>query len=173
MLLTELFGFFSLSALSMWGFLMAFFFNAFVFVIGVNRNTTLLLSSFIMMISYSISDYFFNWLSIYNTTYLDWVVYDIATIAFLLFSLYFIKNKTPSFNYLLIGLSINAILAVFMFIDTSILLNNQPWFFWNVYTFSVLIVDLLMIAALIIDKDFLHLKKIRLIGKKTSYIVGS
>lgn len=75
MLLTEFFGFFSLSAFIMWGFLMAFFFNIFVYTLDVKRKTTLLLSSFIMMVSYTISDYFFTWLSIKVKIYLDWAIY--------------------------------------------------------------------------------------------------
>ena len=84
MLLQDLFGLFSLSAFFMWGFLMAFFFNAFVYSLGVKRGTTLLLSSFVMMCSYTLSDYFFTWLSLKNSLYLNFALYDIATIIALL-----------------------------------------------------------------------------------------
>jgi hypothetical protein len=56
MFLTELFGVFSLSALAVWGFLMAFFFNVFVYSLGIKQGTTLLLSSFIMAVSYIVGD---------------------------------------------------------------------------------------------------------------------
>ncbi|GAA71602.1 hypothetical protein P20439_1678 [Pseudoalteromonas sp. BSi20439] len=92
MFLTEFFGFFSLSALVMWGFLMAFFFNVFVFSIGVKRNTTLLASSFILFISYSSSDYFLTWLSIYEITYLDWALYDLVTLIALAITYKLIKK---------------------------------------------------------------------------------
>ena len=58
MFLAEFFGYFSLSALVTWAFLMAFFFNLFVYSLGVKRETTLLFSSFIMMASYTATDYF-------------------------------------------------------------------------------------------------------------------
>ncbi|GAA64377.1 hypothetical protein P20311_2172 [Pseudoalteromonas sp. BSi20311] len=97
MFLTEFFGLFSLSAYMMWGFLMAFFFNAFVFSLGIKRESTLLLSSFVMMVSYSSSDYFYTWLSIQNGFLLDWALYDIFTIIALLIVAFFIKKNNSFF----------------------------------------------------------------------------
>ncbi|MBE0359981.1 hypothetical protein [Pseudoalteromonas aliena] len=174
MFLTEFFGFFSLSALTMWGFLMAFFFNAFVYSLSVKRNTTLLLSSFVMMLSYTVSDYFFTWLSIKTTVLLDWAIYDLITIAILTVAFLIIKKSTPSFLYLIVGLTINSSLFLSMYIDMYIYKNQEPWFLWNIYTFSVNIIDLMMIVALITDRDFLGLhilksKFVSLLKPKKNY----
>ncbi|WP_259396038.1 hypothetical protein [Pseudoalteromonas sp. SR45-1] len=161
MILTELFGLFSLSAFTMWGFLMTFFFNVFVYSLDVKRGTTLLLSSFIMMISYTLSDYFYTWLSIKNSIYLDWALYDISTILALICIYKITEKTTPSFLYLIVGLSINSIFFFCMYLDMYIFGNMERWFFWDVYTYAVNLMDLIMIVALIIDRDFLGLHKLK------------
>ncbi len=161
MFLTELFGVFSLSAFVVWGMLMAFFFNVFVYTLGVKRKTTLLLSSFIMATSYMAGDFLFTWLSPVPATYLDWALYDVVTIVFLVSSYFVFKKTTPSFLYLIIGLSINTTLFLLMYLDLFIYGNTQPWFFWDIYSFGVNIVDLSMIVALIVDCDFLGLNKFK------------
>ena len=161
MFITEFFGFFSLSAFASWGFLMAFFFNAFVFTLGIKRNTTLLLSSFIMMLSYTISNYFFTWLSVENSVYLDWALYDYATIAVLVLAFYIFKKTTPSFLYIITGLILNSIFSLSMYLDIYINENRDAWFLWDLYAFSVNIIDLIMIVVLIVDRDFLGLNKLK------------
>ena len=161
MILTELFGLFSLSAFTMWGFLMTFFFNVFVYSLGVKRDTTLLLSSFIMMISYTVSDYFYTWLSIRESVYIEWAIYDIVTIAALMCIYKTINNTTPSFLYLIVGLSINSVLFLSMYLDMYIFKNQEPWLLWDVYTYTVNFTDLVMIVVLIIDRDFLGLHKLK------------
>ena len=166
MFLTEFFGFFSLSAFTMWGFLMAFFFNVFVYTLNVKRNTTLLLSSFIMMVSYTLSDYFFTWLSIKTAVLLDWAIYDIFTILCLLIAIAILRKTTPSFLYLVVGLTINSVFFSLMYLDLNVYQNKEPWLFWDIYTFTVNIIDLAMIVALIVDRDFLglHILKNKLIS---------
>jgi len=161
MILTELFGLFSLSAFTMWGFLMTFFFNVFVYSLDVKRGTTLLLSSFIMMISYTLSDYFYTWLSIKNSIYLDWALYDISTILALICIYKITEKTTPSFLYLIVGLSINSIFFFCMYLDMYIFENMERWFFWDVYTYAVNLMDFIMIVALIVDRDFLGLHKLK------------
>ena len=161
MFLTEFFGFFSLSAFASWGFLMAFFFNIFVFSLDIKRNTTLLLSSFIMMFSYSTSDYFFSWLSVESSLYLDWALYDYATVGALLSVYLLLKKTTPSFMYLLIGLIVNSLLSLCMYLDMYVYNNREPWFLWDLYTFSVNIIDLIMIVILIVDSDLLGFHKLK------------
>lgn len=161
MFLTEFFGLFSLSAFVMWAFLMAFFFNIFVYSLDIKRNTTLLLSSLIMMISYTATDYFYTWLSYYNTTYLDWAIHDLITILVLLLTLKLVKNTTISFLYLIVGLTINMSLASLMYLDVYIYKNNAAWFFWDIYVGFVAFNDLSMVVALIVDRDFLGLHKLK------------
>nr|WP_231612971.1 MULTISPECIES: hypothetical protein [unclassified Pseudoalteromonas] len=161
MFITEFFGLFSLSAFATWGFLMAFFFNVFVFALDIKRKTTLLLSSFIMMVSYSASDYLFTWLSIENSVYLDWVLYDYATIFALFLTYSFFGKTTRSFIYIIIGLFINSTLSLSIYNDLYLNGNREPWFLWDLYTFGVNIIDFIMIIALIVDRDFLGFHKLK------------
>ncbi|QBJ72663.1 hypothetical protein PC2016_2472 [Pseudoalteromonas carrageenovora] len=161
MFLTELFGHFSLSAFIMWAFLMALFFNIFVYSLDIKRNTTLLLSSFVMFLSCALFDYFLDWFSIYDLTYFDFVVNNFMIILLLLGSRAIMKVTTPSYLYLLVGLTINIVLALGMQLDVFILGNTEPWFFWDLYTFSVFTLDLLMAVALIVDRDFLLLNRLK------------
>lgn len=161
MFLTEFFGFFSLSAFANWGFLMAFFFNTFVYSLGIKRDTTLLLSSLIMMVSYSLSDYFFTWLSIENSLYLDWALYDYATITALFLAYAGFKRTTSSFLYIIVGLMTNSLLSLCMYLDMYVNNNREPWILWDIYTFSVNIIDFIMIVVLIVDRDFLGLHKLK------------
>ncbi|KAA1152821.1 hypothetical protein EU510_11770 [Pseudoalteromonas sp. FUC4] len=54
-----------------------------------------------------------------------------------------------------------------MYLDVFIYNNQKPWFFWDIYTFSVTANDLLMVVALIVDRDFLGLHKLK--NKTLSY----
>ena len=167
MFLTEFFGFFSLSAFTMWGFLMAFFFNVFVYSLNVKRDTNLLFSSFVMMVSYTLSDYFFTWLSIKTTVYLDWAIYDVLTILILSLSLACKKKTSVSFIYLTVGLSINLTFFLLMYFDLYVHQNKERWLLWDIYAVSVNIIDVIMIVALIVDRDFLGLNKLK--NKTLSY----
>jgi len=161
MFLQDLFGLFSLSAFFMWGFLMAFFFNVFIYTIGLKKGTTLLFSSFVMMCSYTLSDYFLTWLSLKNSLYLNFALYDIATIFALILVYKIVKKTTPSFLYLVLGLSINTILFLLMHVDSEIYENTQYWWFWEVYIYTVNLIDFTMIVALIVDRDILGLHKLK------------
>ncbi|MBB1333735.1 hypothetical protein H5154_11620 [Pseudoalteromonas sp. SR44-5] len=161
MFLTEQFGFFSLSALSAWGFLMAFFFNIFIYSIDVKRKTTLLISSFIMMISYMAGDHFFTWLSSTAVTYMHWALYDFVTLLCLAGCYLVIKNSTPSFIYLVCGLSINILLFVSVYLDVQVYENSTYWILWDIYSFGVNIIDFTMIVALIVDRDILGLIRLK------------
>ncbi|EAW29280.1 hypothetical protein ATW7_10688 [Alteromonadales bacterium TW-7] len=161
MFLQELFGLFSLSAFFMWGFLMAFFFNVFIYAIGLKKGTTLLFSSFVMMCSYTLSDYFFTWLSLKNSLYLNFALYDVATITALIIVYKFVKKTTPSFLYLVLGLSINTIFFLLMHVDSEIYENTHYWWFWEVYMYTVNLIDITMIVALIVDRDILGLHKLK------------
>ena len=59
------------------------------------------------------------------------------------------------------GLSINSILFLCMYLDIYILKNKEPWFLWDAYTYTVNLVDFIMIVVLIVDRDFLGLHKFK------------
>jgi hypothetical protein len=48
-----------------------------------------------------------------------------------------------------------------MYLDIYIFGNIEPWYFWDVYTYLVNLIDFVMIVALIVDKDFLGLHKVK------------
>ena len=144
-----------LGAFIEWGFLMAFLFN-----LAVNINKTdsrVLVLSFIMMISYFISG--FVKLSIYS--YLNWFYFDLLTIAVVLYWMY--CAKVANFfgtTYILLGLILNSILMLSIYIDIFIYENKSEWFLWTLYSFGVNTIDVIMILVLLFNKDFLKLHRV-------------
>ena len=63
--------------------------------------------------------------------------------------------------YLLIGLIVNSLLSLCMYLDMYVYNNREPWFLWDLYTFSVNIIDLIMIVILIVDRDLLGFHKLK------------
>ncbi|BED88354.1 hypothetical protein PspMM1_08220 [Pseudoalteromonas sp. MM1] len=120
-----------------------------------------MLSSFVMMVSYTLSDYFFTWLSIKTTVYLDWAIYDVLTILILYVSLACKKKASFSFIYLIVGLSINLTFFLLMYFDLYVHQNKEEWLLWDIYAVSVNIIDVIMIVALIVDRDILGLNKVK------------
>ncbi|CAM3739080.1 MULTISPECIES: hypothetical protein [Pseudoalteromonas] len=161
MYLTEHFGL-SLSALVVWGLMMAFFFNLFLWIADLKRNNVLLLSSFIVFLSYFISDHLFTWFANSNV-YLNWAIYDIITITLITISAHFVKNncKPPAFFYVIFVLSVNTILSSLMYYDLRIAGNTTPWVLWDIYSFGVYFLDFTMIVALIVDRDILGLIRLK------------
>jgi len=48
-----------------------------------------------------------------------------------------------------------------MYIDVFLLNNRTAWIFWDIYTFTINVVDFIMIIALIVDRDFLGLHTLK------------
>ena len=161
MYLTEHFGL-SLSALVVWGLMMGLFFNIFLWIADLKRNNVLLLSSFIVFMSYFISDHLFTWFDNSNI-YLNWAIYDIVTIALIIISAYLVRNnaKSPAFFYVISVLSVNTVLSSSMYYDLRISENTTPWVLWDIYSFGVYFLDFTMIVALIVDRDILGLIKLK------------
>jgi hypothetical protein len=88
-------------------------------------------------------------------------LYDIATISALILVYKIVKKTTPSFLYLVLGLSINTIFFLLMYIDGSTFGNNQHWWFREVFIYTVNLIDITMIVALIVDRDILGLHKLK------------
>jgi len=63
--------------------------------------------------------------------------------------------------YLISGLFINLLLTLCMHIDMFVYGNQDPWIFWDIYTIAVFVIDLLMVVALIVDRDFLGLHTLK------------
>lgn len=114
-----------------------------------------------MMVSYSATDYLYTWISYYNTTYFDWAIHDAITIVSLIIAYGIVRLSSASLLYLITGLSINMLLMLSMHLDVYIYGNQEPWILWDIYLYSVNVIDLTMVVALIVDRDFLGLHKLK------------
>ncbi|PAJ72120.1 hypothetical protein CJF42_22885 [Pseudoalteromonas sp. NBT06-2] len=145
----------TLAALVVWGFLMAFLFNVLLKVAAPKKENLILVSSFIMFLSYFISDDFFNLFAL-PEIYITWFVYDLVTLCLIFGFAYILKEKIPSsIKYIIVGLIINSLLFLAMHIDIVINRNQERWLLWDIYTVGVNLVDFIMIIALIFNKDYL------------------
>ncbi|WP_089368979.1 MULTISPECIES: hypothetical protein [Pseudoalteromonas] len=124
-----------------------------------NTNKSLLYIASIMLFSYSMSEVLY----MLSNVYLNFTLYDLLTITVLLvvyFKTSSIKN-CPAINYIVIGLAFNSLLMLVMYYDLYILENIDEWWLWSVYSIGVNVIDLLMIAVLFINKDFLGLIELK------------
>jgi len=145
-----------IDAFIQWGFLMAMLY---ALVSSINTlNKSLVYLATIMFFSYLIGDF----LLVFKNVYLNWIFFDFATVCII-----FIITKASSFesdvakNYIVSGLLINACLTYAIYIDLYINWNSDPWWLWSLYSMGVNIIDLLMIIAIFINKDFLGLMKLK------------
>ncbi|MGB5789992.1 MAG: hypothetical protein WBH48_10700 [Pseudoalteromonas nigrifaciens] len=128
-------------------------------VSGINKaDKSLIYIAAIMMCSYTFSDL----LPILNNIYLDWILYDLLTITILIAAIFtsYVLTSTAS-NYIILGLFVNACLTIAIYYDLYVLDNIDEWWLWSVYSIGVNVIDLLMIAVLFINKDFLGLIKLK------------
>ena len=144
-----------------WGFLMSFFLNLFFRCISVKKDNLLVLCSFVIFLSYFISDHFYE---LFDKTevYKTWFLYDIVTLVLIAFFHFLLRTKaSPGVFYVYLGLSINTILFGLMHLDIVIFENKEQWILWDIYTAGVNIADFTMIVALITDRDILGLIKLK------------
>ncbi|CAM3739055.1 MULTISPECIES: hypothetical protein [Pseudoalteromonas] len=138
-----------------WGFLMVFLYNLVLYINNPNKSIVIL--SMMMAISYVISDLF----PVVSPNYLNWLVYDLLTIVALGL---WIKHKRissfPAICYVVCGLSLNALIMAAIYYDLCIRLNVEYWWLWPVYSFGVNLVDIMMITALVLNKDYLGLMRL-------------
>ncbi len=138
-----------------WGFLMAFLFNVALKFMSEEHSSYLVYCSFVLFLSYFSSDHFYS-LFDKKEIYLTWFYYDLVTIAFVILPAIVLKIKLKSpIYYLLIFLSLNAVLFLAMHIDIVIYGNNSPWLLWDIYRMCVNMFDFAMIFALIFASDYL------------------
>jgi len=155
-----------IDAFIQWGFLMAMLYTLVSSINSANKSLVYLAT--IMFFSYLLSDFLY----IFKNVYLNWIFFDFATILII-----FIALKVSSFqssvakNYIVSGLIINACLTYAIYVDLYINWNSEPWWLWSLYSMGVNVVDLLMIIAIFINKDFLGLMKLkgRLFRSRTEF----
>ena len=135
-----------------WGFLMAFLFN--LAVTSNKADSRVLVLSFIMMISYFISGF----VEFSSYSYLNWFYFDLITITVILFWMYIAKIANfCGTSYIFVGLTLNSILMLSIYIDIFIYKNTSEWILWTLYSFGVNIIDITMILILLLNKDFLKI----------------
>lgn len=138
-----------------WGFLMTFLFNL---VSRLNNpDKAVVQLSFLMAFSYMVSDFY----RLSYSNYLNWLIYDLLTIAVIfVWFIYCKRQRFTALYYILLGLTLNSLLMLVTHYDIYILHNLEPWWLWTVYSYGVNIIDLLMIFALVTEKDFLLVQKV-------------
>ncbi|KKM71681.1 hypothetical protein LCGC14_1428190 [marine sediment metagenome] len=143
------------------GMLLAFLLNLFFYVSELNQDKSLVITSFFMAVSYFCSNHFIVLENSNINIYIEWFMYDFITLLLIILSHRFFSGISTATKYIYVGLVINSILYALIHIDLMVLWNREVWWFWTFYSFSVNIVDFLMIVALITNKDFLLVNKVK------------
>ncbi|MDP5214331.1 hypothetical protein ORJ66_14850 [Pseudoalteromonas tunicata] len=146
---------------------MSMIFNFFMVLLNVDRSYKTFITSIIMFISYFFSDHFNDFFST-NHIFLTWALYDLSAILLIFLATKYLKNNASiAINYVYFGLIINSIFFLLMYLDLIIFETRETWWFWTAYTVSVNIIDLMMIVALITDRDYLKLIRLKKLVQKT------
>lgn len=164
-LIQQNFGFY-VATLVMWGFLMAFLFNLVKKSAAAKSDTTLMLMSLALFLSYLLADPLLSLtlgFEIFATSdgYFVWALFDFLTVLVIFF---ISKNRTlqevPAKLYVFTGLSTNMAIFLVMYVDIQYSEPYVYWWFWDFYTVTVNLIDIMMLIALFSNKDFLGLVKL-------------
>ncbi|MBB1310519.1 hypothetical protein H5162_13905 [Pseudoalteromonas sp. SR41-8] len=143
--------------------MMAFLYNVVKKSSAPSSDPSVMWMSLAIFLSYLVSDPLLN-LSLgvdMMYSYYSYSIWAICDLFLLVVILLIAKNKSikncPAKLYLSIGLTVNMLLFIGMHIDVSIVNRFEPWWFWKVYSVTVNIMDVMMIIALLCNKDFLGL----------------
>ncbi len=131
---------------------MALLFNLVAYSEPSRRPRSPLKLCFIINISYLATSFF----DVSMQQYVIWAAADIVTVITLLA----LQRKTlvyPALYYCVGVLVCNAVLHLTLFYDLSILGNYEPWWLWNFYPIAINVNDIILIFALIFNKDFMGL----------------
>jgi hypothetical protein len=94
-----------------------------------------------------------------ESMYLTWIAYDLITITLIIcLNRAFKQTLCTASKYVIAGLTANALLCLLIHIDLRVLVNRDPWWFWYFYTLGINTIDVIMVAALILDRDFLGMR---------------
>lgn len=166
MLLRDIFGL-TLSALTVWGFLMALFINILMhFTTNQNRLTSII-TAFFGFFAYFVADDLAS-LSIKPNTYLSWVFFDIITIFLIIFTIKIFRQKGNAASfYIIAGLSLSTLMLLLMHVDIDVMHNQEPWLLWDIYAYGGTFIDFTMITVLILNKDVFGLYSLYLKLRKS------
>lgn len=156
------------ATLILWGFLMAFLYN-----IAKNSShrypdsdNTLTWISLTIFLTYMFSDPLINLNFGYNFlnthfAYLVWASFNVLTLVIIwLIIRHKNTSEQPAIIYVICGLIVNIGFFLGMFYDTYYGEYIGNWWFWEMYSITVNLSDMIMITALMLNKDFLGLVKV-------------
>ncbi|MEO2280398.1 hypothetical protein [Pseudoalteromonas pernae] len=133
-----------------WGLLMALLVNIVNYSEPRNRPTSALWICVVVCLSYTATSFVGRELS----KYLIWMAADLITIL-LLVIVQSKRQRIASFYYCILVLLLNALLHLVIYIDVAFFDNYDPWWLWSIYAVGVNVNDLVLVIALILNKDFL------------------
>ncbi len=152
-----------LASLIMWGFMMAFLYNVVKKSSAPSSDPSVMWMSLAIFLSYLVSDPLLN-LSLgvdMMYSYKSYLIWALSDLFILVVILLIAKNKSikryPAKLYVIIGLTVNMLLFIGMHVDVNMINLFEPWWFWKVYSVTVNVMDVIMIIALLCNKDFLGL----------------
>ncbi len=152
-------------AFTQWGFLMAFLYCLTSTINKENKSPVYL--SALILCSYVFSGY----IDLLEGLYLNSMLYDFVTILALLTLQYFkVLQRSAAFHFIIISLTINAVLTLILHYDLYVLYNIEPWWYWSFYSIGVNSIDTLMMLSLVLNRNIiqmLHLKAFKLNLKKS------
>ena len=142
---------------------MVFLFNLVKKSASPKGDTALMSISLTIFLSYLFSDPLI--ISVFgfdilhsNATYIFWCSFDLVCLLVILRLTRGINlSKLPAKLYVITGLTVNMLLFLAMHIDINVLMHYEHWWFWTFYSITVNVMDVMMIIALLTNKDFLGL----------------
>ncbi|MEZ7279591.1 hypothetical protein [Pseudoalteromonas sp. 68 DY56-GL68] len=152
-----------LATFIMWGFLMTFLFNMVSKSSIVCRDKTLMWISLTIFLSYLLTDPLitiaFEIESLrYASVFMLWFCLDLACLAIIwLITRNSSISDFPAKLYVTVGLLTNSFLFLCLYVDVSVNGNEERWWLWDLYTVTVNLMDIMMLVALLTNKDFLKL----------------
>ncbi len=154
-----------LAAFIMWGFLMSFLYNMVKKSSAPNGDKTVMWVSLALFISYMMSDPLLNVALGYDMldssfAYVIWALSDL-TILLIVWLIARKRNldQVPAKIYIYTGLLVNSSLFLGMYFDINYVYTGS-WWFWDVYSITVNLMDIMMLMSLFSSKDFLGLVKL-------------
>ncbi|BBN82880.1 hypothetical protein PA25_28650 [Pseudoalteromonas sp. A25] len=141
------------------GFILAFALNVSFALLKVIKNYSLLITSGSMALSYFLSNHFYEAIRVATSPYLVWLVYDLVTMG-CIWSCHklFTAKPTLAYFYVMFGLMANSFMFIAMHFDRKVVENSEPWILWTIYSISINVFDLMMIAVLILNRDIFFIK---------------
>lgn len=143
------------------GLVTGFLLNLLFHILKVKSNLSLVITSGILSSSYLLSNIYLDLSLAKSSLYLSWFFYDLFTIAVLFFGHFKLKLKRcTALYYVCYCLFFNSLLYLGIHTDLIILGNKEDWWFWSFYSAGILLSDCIMVVTVIINKDWLGVRKV-------------